>query len=1109
LAKNKTQISNITHRLRRVRISTMTVGILSAVLLSLVVLGSSWVLISALDMGLGFDGAALRTVAVFLLVAALGTLAYGLVRVFSISHAVKAYAARVGVELKEVGLDILTVLDLSEADTARLGYSQVLITKVIDDVTAKLKHFDFEVSVKKRAVIVYSVPLACLVLAAFVWMHYDTPSLSYSFARFRFFLGLSDQSGISVSVHPGDDEILAGSDLEIVAEVSGFVRQAPTLHVMSDGEETAFALERRDSVRVRGQARFANTLARVDRDVSYFVTLGDEVTRAYRISVYEKPRIKSGMITLAYPAYMGRKREILPQGIWDINAPYGTEVSMELEANCAPESVWVAMEDSAGVGERLPVTVKGNALSFQRILYKDLSYSINLVTGDGTRATPHGPHTVKVTRDEPPYVRIESPDEEVMLEADMMIPLSVVALDDYGISAMKLVYECLEDTTVVDLPYRGKTQAKSDYDWDVGRLDLFPGDVVTYYVSVVDNDALTGPKYARTDAYVARVPTMHELYQEIEDQQYDELESLEEIAKEARELKDEFSDLIEDMKRKSDLDWEEQQAVRQNLEDQAALKERIEDVASSLDETLDLMGQNSLVDFAVIEKMEEIRQLLSEVATDEMLEMMDKMREAMEQLSPEEMRAAMENLNLTQEELLRRLDRTLELLKQLQAQQRMEAVVNLAKEIAEGQKEVNDELREGGDPEQAAEKEGSLIRDRELLEDMMNSLADLLRQQNNPIASDIDKAGEFMEASGIPEEMSMAMSSMSEGKPSQALNQGESAEKGLSQLAAMLQSAMDQLMNEDKKQIMEAMTDAMHGLMEVSRRHEEVLHQLGLETGEIPAAELARMEMVYKEALDRIAERLFDVSKKSLFVSPTLGQAVLDIGNKLQGVSDLLSQGKKGRARGDVQSALGSMNQLVTGLMDAMDQASSCSSPGGLCDAFQNLENMCGMQMGINQGTQQIFSMGEEGLSMQVRSEMARLAAEQDAVRKGIEELANEFGGRNEILGRLDDLADEARRVINDLRQRNVNRETVERQERILTRLLNAQKSMRRRDYSQRRKSKPGETYEMPSPPQLSLEEREEILRDLLSRKRGYYPPEYEELIRAYFKVISSKKAGQ
>jgi hypothetical protein len=43
------------------------------------------------------------------------------------------------------------------------------------------------------------------------------------------------------------------------------------------------------------------------------------------------------------------------------------------------------------------------------------------------------------------------------------------------------------------------------------------------------------------------------------------------------------------------------------------------------------------------------------------------------------------------------------------------------------------------------------------------------------------------------------------------------------------------------------------------------------------------------------------------------------------------------------------------------------------------------------------------------------------------------------------------------------------------------------------------------SPPPLSLEEREAAVRDLMYRGRGYYPPEYEELIRAYFRAISAE----
>jgi hypothetical protein len=1103
MTEPRIQVSDLIHRLAKVRVSSITVGIASAILLSIVILGVAWLAVSILDMGLGLGSVALKIISVFLLVLALGVLAHGLVKVFAVSHSIKTYAARVGSKLKEVGLDLLTALELSEMDNTKLGYSPVLITRVIDNIAGRLKDFDMLVSVRKRSLTTYSIPLVCLVLIGIVWLHYDGPRLSYSFGRLAYFLGLSDESGVSIVVRPGDHEIMAGEELAIGATVTGFAKGTPMLHVVSDGEETAFAMEINDSLRAPGKAYFTSVLARVDRDIGYFVTLGEEATRVYRVSVGEEPRIKSGRLTLTYPRHTGRGSETLAQGIWDISVPYGTGLEMELKANCAPDSVWLTFVDTQGETTSEAMAVTGDSLGFETVLRSDFDYTIELVTSEGARGKPHGPHEVRVSMDEHPYVRIESPGEEILLEADMMIPLSVLALDDYGIASMRLIYESPAESSAVDLPFDGRTQARSEYTWDLSGIDLFPGDVVTYYVSVADNDRLTGPKYARTDAYIARVPTMYELYHEIEDQQYEDLEDLEEIAEEAKELKEEFDELIEDMKRSPEIKWEDEQAIKQNVARQDEIREKAEDIASSLDETLDLMGQNSLVDFEVIEKMEEIRRLLSEVATEEMIAAMDKMREAMEKLSPEEIREAMENLSLTQEDLLRRLDRAIEMLKRVKAQQQMESVLELANRIAEGQEEINEQVGEGGDLAEAHTEQEGLIEDTAMLEDMMSELADLLREQGNPLGSDIEKAGEFMQSSQIPQSMSQASSSMAGGNRSESEQHGETAQKNLAELAEMLHSARDQMMGEERRQIMEALTRAMNGLRNVSSKQEEVLGQIEIGEEEIPSSELARMEMVYKEALDRIAMDLFEVSKKSLFVSPMLGRAVLNIGSRLESVSDLLAAGKRGKAAGDARASMGAMNEMITGLMDAMDQASSCSSPSGMCEAFEGLESMCASQMGINMGTQQLMSEGMQGLSMEARAQMARLAAEQEAVKDGIEGLAREFGDRGEILGRLDDLADEARRVIEDLKRQNVSQETLERQERILTRLLNAQKSMRRRDYSKRRKSEPGKAYDTVSPSQLSLEDREELLREMLYRKRGYYPPEYEELIRAYFKALS------
>jgi ABC-type multidrug transport system fused ATPase/permease subunit len=1104
--ETRARVADIVSRLERVRTASLAVGILSALGLGIVALGGAWLAITILDMGLGLGAMPLRIIAVLLLVGALGVAGYKVARIFVISHSIQAYAARIGAEIKEVGLDLLTALDLADIDNSRLGYSTVFMDKVIGDISARVRTLDLQAGVGKRQLALVMLPVAAILVLVGVWFRIDASSLSYSATRLAFFWGISDNNGIVVAVEPGDVEVPAGADVGIGAEVTGFVRGTPMLHVVSDGEETAFRMDRAGAPAGGGKARYEGTVAAIDRDMAYFVTLAGQATRHYGITVSEEPEIKRGTITLNYPAYTGLGSEVLAQGIWDIVAPYGTVAAMEFVANCSPDSAWVVLADSTGWTERLPLAVEGDSLRLETRIGRSSDYTVEMAAGRPARS--HGPHSIIATRDKAPYVRIESPAKEIMLETDMVIPLSVVALDDYGISSMKLFYRCPGETSFVALPYSGKTQARCDYNWDTGFLNVIPGDVITYYVEVADNDALTGPKHARTEDYMARVPTLFDFYEDVEDQQDQDLAALKEAAERAKEIKDEFDKISEDIKRSNDIGWEEQQAIKQNLADQQEVRDKVEEFQKSLDETLDRMGENPLVSFEIIEKMEEIRRLFDEVATEEMKESIRKLQEAMEKLSPEEIRAAMQDIEMSQEELLEKLERTLQMLKRLKLQQDMEAVLNLAERIAQGQEEVNDMLRQDGDLKEAQTRENGLAGDTEGLDKMMEELAGKLEQEGNPIAGQVARAGEFMEGSRVGEHMKSAASAMSEERRADALGEGEQAAGSLTQLADMLRQARDALTGEDKKQVMEALTKAMNGLREVSARHEQVLDRIE-SPEEVSTSDLARMEMVYKEALDGIAEDLLDVSRKSLFVSPMLGRSVLNIGSTLQEVSQMLSQGMKAKTRADARSSLGALNQLVTGIMDAMEKASSCSSPSGMCSAFDKLNGMCAMQMGINAGTQSILSEGEEGMSMEARARMARLAAQQESVRKGLQEIADEFGDRAEILGRLDDLVEEARRVVEDMNRGGVDRETVRRQEEILTRMLNAQRSMRRRDYSERRRSRPGEAYEAKPPPELSGQEREELMRDLLYQRRGYYPPEYEELIRAYFKALSAGKGAR
>ncbi len=1099
-------IEKIVSRLERVRLKSILIAVATAIVIACTILGFGWLVTSFLDLGFGIARMWLRLLALVSAVSAFAGLVYGMVRVFSVSHSLKAYAARIASELREIGHDVLTALELSEVDSERLGYSNILIKRVLEDINQKIESVRIDVIASQKRLLLWAIPLLATVAFAAAWRSYDSPTLSYSLERFGYFLALTPSSGIELRVSPGNHKMLAGDSLTVSAEITGFTPGRATLHMLQDGAETAFEMNLAES---EGKAKrvFATILPSVDRDIAYFVTYGDERSTTYAISVYEKPRIVGGIVKLTYPAYTGRDEQILPKGIWDITAPYGTRVQFLLEANCEPDSAWLTIEDNKPKQHRLKLVERKDSLAISVTIHENLSYTINLAAG-GLSSEPHGPHTINVVPDDPPYVRIESPQEEMMLEADMLVPLSVVAVDDYGISQMRLHYAAPSETSSIALDFKGTTHARADLDWNVSELNLFPGDVVTYWVAVADNDALKGPKYAKSDVHTFKVPAIHEIYQAIENEQEQDIGELEEVADEASELKEEIDNLIENMKRKSEVGWEEQQALEQNLEKHKELLDRLEDISASLDETLNRMNENNLITFEIIEKMEEVRQLINEVASEELLKAIEKMQQALQQLSPEEIRQAMENFNISQEDLLRRLDRTIELLKKMKLQQRMEAVTNLAKQIADEQSGLNKKIEEGGDLKEAASKEKALIDKTNALEEMMNQLAELLKEQGNPLEGEIRKAGEFLKAQNISGSMSMAMSAMQAGNQAEASAQGKQAEVDMAKLAMMLQTTRDALMGEDKRALMEALRNAIDVLRDVSQRHEEVLAEIDTTRGK-RLSDLARREVIYKEALDRVADHIFKAARKSLFIGPRLGGAVLQIAKDLESTSEIIAQQKPGLARQQGRAALGKMNQLVTALMDAMDQASSCSSPSGLCETFKNLESMCCMQMGINMGTQQLQDLSQGGLSMEQRAQMARLAAEQETVRKGIEDIARELRGRSEILGRLDDLAEEARKVVDDLKNQHVDEETIRRQEKILTRLLNAQKSLRRRDYSRRRQSRPGGEYEIKPPPELSLEERERFLQDMLYRKKGYYPPEYENLIRAYLEAIAAGKEAK
>ncbi len=124
-----------------------------------------------------------------------------------------------------------------------------------------------------------------------------------------------------------------------------------------------------------------------------------------------------------------------------------------------------------------------------------------------------------------------------------------------------------------------------------------------------------------------------------------------------------------------------------------------------------------------------------------------------------------------------------------------------------------------------------------------------------------------------------------------------------------------------------------------------------------------------------------------------------------------------------------------------------------------------------------------------------------------LEELTKEAGQTDRMLGDLNRIAQQMEEVVHDLLEEDLSRETLDKQERILSRLLDAQRSVNRRDYERKRESRTAEAVYSDDEPldSFSAERLKKLRQDIDRALASRLPAEYERLIREYFRALSQE----
>ncbi len=938
----------------------------------------------------------------------------------------------------------------------------------------------------------------------------------------RAWSGLAAPFGVMASprfaplvVRPGDIEVSRGSDLTIEVEAMG--RLEVTLHSRAPGD-----VPRADTREV-GSGLASFRFNAVETAFEYWASAPDGSTsERYRVTPVDPLFVADLTLELTFPPHSGRYAEEYRGAAPPLTLPVGTRIHVEGRASRDLQVASLSVEEIGGPAVALQVDGPRFRADWTPRVGGVYHWGLVDSRGGGPEIPPV-PLDITLVRDSVPAVAIVFPGRDTILPLSMEQPLVVQARDDYGLTFVELVAYRVRslgepgDPVVRRMGMAGTRSALVRPLLDVSDWGLLAGDVVRYRARVVDN--APAPQIGESPEYVLRMPEASELRWQAQQMLEDAAAEVESLAEQAGEAAEE----AREMERRNEaeraeerrnpgtrgdeeLSFEEQEELRQALEAQEEIAAEVDSLRQELAEVSESMREAGLPDPDFQEEMDELQRLLEEMMPDELRERMEEMARNFEEMDEAASLEALERLAQDQEELRQRLEESIERFRRAATEQELRAAEEEAAELARKEEALADAMEE-------ADTLGLRARQQADLEQQTEELLERMEQAREHL----DELGEEeagAQAQTASERTDEARRNMAEAREQAEAGEAQSAAQEAMEAAEALREAQEALA-EARAEMTETMEDAAREALQqtaedalsLARRQAELREQMR----RADAAQQAAMradEASLQRGVRNMAENLSEGSRASGQVNREVSTA---IGEAMEAISETLDaldsrRGSTPSPTAAAEAAVRALNQVALQAIASAGQAGQDAAPGEGGEMQEMLEAIAQRQGDLIIQTEELMPMqlGEQALARQ----MQQLAQGQESVAGELGDLAQQPNSEEQALGDLDELAEEAAALAEELVMERLRPETIERQEQLFQRLLDAGRSLERDEESEDRESEvPGEFERNVVVP--LAEEDMNALRfelpgaDVLSR----LPPAQRRLVIEYFERLNQAPA--
>ncbi len=854
--------------------------------------------------------------------------------------------------------------------------------------------------------------------------------------------------------------------------LSAFKNENFTIHIQVKGEELPTDLSIKgdnfsEKLIKKSNTNYEFEFLNIKKDIEFQLFNDEFFSQKYLLKMVEKPRILNYSIALYYPTYVGKQDETV-ENQSNLLLPRGTRATVKVVTE--------------GTDKLLTSYASFNSVGYPNNNQSQFVYNIVNQENINIYATHQKVNSIdtlviqcNVIDDEYPQIKLEITQDSLY---DNILFFKGETSDDYGISALFL------NTTIYDLNGNSKiTKTKLPLLNNLNRvaideiinLENFYSEMprkVELNIEVIDNDAIKKGKKTISATKVIVFKTEEEKTKELNSKNEANVSSLGSMLKETNKIEKELENLKKSVQETNKKDW----SLQKKMEE---LKNRMEELKQKMNELSKELNRINELEKLSEEQKENKKNLekeINDILKKQLDEMMKTMEELMKQTNPNAIQTKLDEIKKQNETLKEDLNKNVEQYKNLEFEKRFEQNISKLQEIIDKQNKLNEKAITPVNKE-ALTKEQEEINQKF---DEFKKEQEEIRKLNNSLEQPNKLENTQPEEQSIKSQLQNSSDQLKNNKEKKAKASQNQAEQEMQQLKEKLEKNKEQIDEENLAEDIDQVREILENLVKVSIDQENIALKFStIKSYDPNLADLVREQTSMKGNFDIIKDSLTAIAKRQPEVQSMVFKELHSINTNFDKISNALFDKKISEVLVYQRYVMTSTNNLALFLAESlknmkskqnkMKSNSSCKKKGNnSCDnpgnskskkdkKGPNMEKIRKMQEGVNKKMQKPGVKPGGQMGQMQSEEMARLAAEQEAIRRMlqqyIDDLKKEGKGYD---GKLDRLLKEMEHSEKEIVNKNITPSTLKRQQDIVTRMLESEKAETEREKEEIRESKEG-----------------------------------------------------